>query len=191
MNDAQLRAAVRDRLMRRYGGRPDTLLVEELGLRHGTSRVDLALVNGRLEGFELKSDKDRLTRLARQANVYGGVLDRVTLIAGQRHVANAFDLIPAWWGVVSATRTKGDALRLILVRPAQENPRVDPLALAKLLWREEALGALERRGAAAGLLSARRAVLYERLSAMLTLTELKELVRSTLRSRTAWRSVGP
>lgn len=188
MNDAQLRAAVRDRLIRRYGGRPDTLLVEELGLRHGTSRVDLALVNGRLEGFELKSDRDRLTRLAWQADVYGGVLDRVTLIAGQRHLAHALDLVPAWWGVVSASRSAGDALRLVLVRPPQDNPGVDPLALAKLLWREEALQALHRRGAADGVRSARRSTLYERLATLLTLVELKELVRSTLRSRTAWRS---
>lgn len=191
MNDAQLRSAVRERLLRKYGGRPDTLLVEELGLRHGASRVDLALVNGCLEGFELKSDRDRLTRLARQADVYGTVLDRVTLVAGQRHVAHAFDLIPAWWGVVCVTRAKGDALRMILVRPAQENPGVDPLALAKLLWREEALRALARRGAAAGFLSARRSTLYERLSTILTLVELKGLVRSTLRGRTMWRSGAP
>jgi hypothetical protein len=187
MNDSEIRGAVRQRLVRRYGGRPDTLILEELGLRHGASRVDLALINGHLEGFELKSEQDRLDRLPSQAAAYNSVLDRVTLVAAERHLKHAVEIVPEWWGVVSAYTARGGTVRLAPVRPARANPGVEPLALAKLLWRGEALRALEERGRAEGLRTARRAALYERLAGSLTLRELRDLVRSTLRSRTGWR----
>jgi hypothetical protein len=187
MNDAILRAAVRKRLERKYGRNPDTLVLEELGLRHGKTRVDLAVVNGRLEGFELKSDKDRLTRLASQAAIYGDVLDRVTLVAGTRHVSHALDVIPVWWGVVSATQSQGTRIQFDLIRPAQRNNGVDPLSLAKLLWREEALRVLETRGVADGVRSAKRSVLYSRLASVVPLPELQQIVRTSLKNRKAWR----
>jgi hypothetical protein len=187
MNDLELRTAVRQRLIRRYGGIPDTLIIEELGLRHGTSRVDLALINGYLEGFELKSEQDRLDRLPRQVSVYNSVLDRVTLVAADRHLEDLAEMVPEWWGVMSASMTPGGRIRLVRQRNARINPAVDPLALAKLLWRQEALCALEERGQADGLRSASRAKLYQRLAASLTVRALRDLVRTTLRSRTGWR----
>ncbi len=98
MKDSDLRTALLRRLTRRHSRDAEALILQELGLRHGAARVDVAVVNGLLHGYELKSDSDSLGRLARPL-VYGSVLDRVTLVVGRRHVEEAVGMVPAWWGV--------------------------------------------------------------------------------------------
>jgi hypothetical protein len=112
MRDSDLRAALLRRLARRHSRDAETLILQELGLRHGAAHVDVAVVNGLLHGYELKSDSDSLGRLARQALVYGSVLDRVTLVVGRRHVEEAVGMVPAWWGVqVAEMGTKAEPSR--------------------------------------------------------------------------------
>lgn len=79
MNDHHLRQAVKRKVLARHAKDPDTRIVEELGLRHGLARVDIAVVNGIIYGYELKSDKDNLQRLPHQIEIYNSVLDKVTL----------------------------------------------------------------------------------------------------------------
>jgi len=67
MNDAQIRIATKRALFAQHMGDAETVILEELGIQHGLSRIDLAVVNGELNGFELKSDKDTLARLPEQA----------------------------------------------------------------------------------------------------------------------------
>jgi hypothetical protein len=86
MNDAQIRIATKQALFAQHLGEPDTVIFEELGVQHGLSRIDLAVVNGELHGFEFKSDKDTLARLPEQAESYGRVFDRVTLVVGESHL---------------------------------------------------------------------------------------------------------
>jgi hypothetical protein len=119
MNDADLRSAVKRKLLAKYAnGYPGTLVFEELGLRHGSGRIDLAVVNGTIHGFELKSDLDSLVRLPRQIQIYNSVLDKVTLIVRRRHVDEACELVPAWWGVKVATIGKRGGIRFSELRRA-------------------------------------------------------------------------
>lgn len=188
MDDRLLRAAVLGRLRAKYATHPNALVVEELGLRHGATRADIALINSRLEGFEIKGATDRLTRLPRQAAVYSSVFDRVTLIVAGRHAAAAVEIVPAWWGLVTAHAAGQHVFRLVERRTARPNPCADLLAIAKLLWRGEALALLETLGQSSGLRSARRGAIHERLATVLPPDQLKATVRQTLRSRTEWRS---
>jgi len=67
------------------------------------------------------------------------------------------------------------------------NPSPDPLAVAKLLWRDEAMEVLEKKGAAKGIRSKPRKYLYERLIVELALDDLRREVRERLLSRRNWR----
>lgn len=189
MNDADLRVAVIQQLDN-LPMAEDSVLIEELGLRHGAVRLDIAVVNGRLEGYELKSEQDSLRRLHRQAATYGEVLDRMTLVAASKHLDAARDLLPPWWGLVEACVVGGGVI-LTELREARENPNVEPAVLAKLLWRDEALEALEKAGNAQGLRSAKRSRIYARLTESLELEALRSLVRDRLRRRLGWRPDGP
>src|SRR3989442_15101479 len=103
MNEFQLRSAVKRKVLARYQNDPNTRILDELGLRHGAARVDIAVVNGIIHGFELKSDSDNLKRLPSQVQIYNSVLDKVTLVVGRRHASAAIALVPRWWGITIAT----------------------------------------------------------------------------------------
>ena len=96
IRDAEVRPALRAYLDQRQSAHPDTLVVEELGLCQGRARIDLATVSDVLHGYEIKSPRDRLTRLTSQAATYDRVFDRVTLVVGPQHVASALKLVPRW-----------------------------------------------------------------------------------------------
>src|SRR5262245_23419683 len=101
-NDSVIRRVLLRQLCEQYGSDPDTLIVQELGLRHGAARIDIAVVNGHLDGFELKSDCDRLDRLPSQREIYNSVFDHITLVAGTRHLETASNIVPDWWGIAVA-----------------------------------------------------------------------------------------
>ncbi len=190
MTDAAVRAALKEELYRRHAGDSETLIVEELGLRHGAARIDLAVINGRLLGIEIKSNSDSLQRLPKQAGIYNSVLDRVALVCGSRHMARALQLVPDWWGITLAESRSGGTIRLTPIRKPRDNPSLDPVAIARLLWREEALSALAGEGGDDGLRSKRRALIYAKLAEVISLDSLRARVRQQLRARSNWRSAG-
>ena len=188
MRDVDIRRQLRSDMERQHRGDPETLILDELGLCQGTARVDLAVVNGNLHGYEIKSERDTLTRLPSQREIYSRALDYVTVVVAETHAAKIAEAIPAWWGITTARATKRGAVRLTVVRPAAINPSVDAAALAQLLWREEALDELERRGLAGGFRSKPRAALWAHLAANLTIEELGDAVRGRLKQRLDWRA---
>jgi hypothetical protein len=186
LRDLDIRRALHQALQEEHLNEPDTLLVDELGLCQGLARVDLAVVNGSLNGFEIKSDADRLHRLARQRDAYGMVLDTVTLVTARRHLAEARAQLPSWWGLTVAAAANGK-VTLHTVRRARPNRNVQPEAVARLLWREEALALLEAHGHAAGMRSKPRAQLWAALARELEPPVLAEGVRAALKRRVGWR----
>jgi hypothetical protein len=188
MTDSDVRAVLKRKLIDQYGNDSATLILEEFALRHGAARVDLAVINGSLHGWEIKSDADSLSRLPSQAWTYNSVFDRVTLVAGERHVGKAKEMVPEWWGIMLAKRSRGGTIRLLRIREPNENPSPEPVAIAKLLWRDEALSLLVEVGAGAGLRASRRSIIYSRLAEAVDLDYLRARVRQRLRDRPDWRA---
>lgn len=185
MRDADVRIAVRSRLRSEHDGDTDTRIVEEMGIWNGAVRVDLAVINGEMAGYEIKSERDTLTRLPSQAALYNAVFDRVHLVAAEKHLDHARREIPRWWGIIAA-KSAGQLVTLKTVRAGRTNPAVDPLQLARLLWREEALAILESHNAARGVRSAPREKVAARLVETLNLADLGQAVRRGLKDREAW-----
>lgn len=167
-------------------------IIEELGIRHGAVRVDLALINGAIHGFELKSDKDTLNRLPFQMKVFNTVLDRVTLVVGKNHLYEAVNMVPDWWGIIVAKSWCGsEDVSFYTIREAGNNPDPKISAIAQLLWRQEALDILEELGYAEGVRSKDRKTIYSRLTEILDIESLRTEVRDHLCSRSNWRSGQP
>jgi hypothetical protein len=189
MRDIDVRRALRMEMTRRHKDESDTLMVEELGLCQGGARVDLAVVNGSLHGYEIKSARDTLTRLPAQSEIYNRSLEFVTIVAAQCHIVKIEKVVPSWWGIwcVSLDEHK---IQLNPLRESSPNPKINPFALAQLLWRDEALKVLINHGRATGLLSKPRTELWHRLSTEFSVDELGQIVRTCLRERgEAWRSL--
>ena len=106
-NDKIIRVALRnvlDKDLKEYraeSGYPAEIF-EELGVRHGAARIDIAVINGFMHGYEIKSDSDTLERLPGQMNEFNAVFDKMTLVVGKRHLYDAINIIPDWWGIIVA-----------------------------------------------------------------------------------------
>jgi hypothetical protein len=182
--DAEVRSALRSYVRAKHAAEPDTVVVEELGLCRGRVRIDLAVVNGLLHGFEIKSDKDCLRRLPTQAGLYSGVFDRLTLVSGDRHLTEAIGMVPSWWGVLRYD-PGADPLRFRIVRRGRRNPQRDPRLLVELLWLDEALSLLNARGAVRGVRGKPRSVVWDKICKHFDVNEIAATVRASLKVRAA------
>lgn len=189
MRDADIRRALREGPLAVYSRDPDTRIVEELGLLEGQSRIDVAVINGHLSGYEIKSARDTLERLPAQVDFYSRVFDFVTLVAHESHFLRGFEIIPKWWGISIAFHKQDDEVGIRDFRAPEENPAKDASALVRLLWRDEALELLRSLGQARGVASKPRDEIWARLALVLTLSELSSVVRERLKAREVWRAV--
>ncbi len=191
VRDREVRRALHQKVLMDHHGDSNTLVLDELGLRHGTCRVDIAVVNSFFHGYEIKSDADTLYRLPNQVSVYSLVFDRVTLVVGKTHIEKVNTAIPGWWGIKVVTVGPRGSINFETYRPVRMNPNIDPVALAELLWRSEAVRILQERGIPAGILRKPRAGLYQCLAETLSLEELRRVIRHYLKVRERWRDHSP
>jgi hypothetical protein len=178
--------AIRDALVVHLRGRRHRArFISEMGLNHGAARIDLAVIDVSLDGYEIKSSQDDLRRLEGQAIAYGQVFDRLTLVGTERHLEPAARVVPAWWGL-----TLVDVSRSVIepLRHAGRNPTADPASLVRLLWHSELEAVLEagtgRRPSGVS------AVLRQRLVAEMPPDEVRAVVRRCLTTRASWRAAG-
>ena len=150
MREADVRVAIHQHLRRRPGLRDDALIMAEFAAFFGDARVDIVLLDDVLHGFEIKSERDGLGRLIRQVDVYSRCLETVTLVVATRHLVRATALLPPFWGVMAAAMCPDGHIDLHIVREPLRNVALDPVGVARLLWRSEALACLADRGLATG-----------------------------------------
>lgn len=192
MRDADVRQAVMRSVLNEHLVKKDTLVVEELGIEHGSYRVDIAVVNGFLHGYELKSQSDNLLRLPAQAAAYSRTFDRVTLVVDDSHYKASLNIIPNWWGVKVASKGTLGAIKIETARPIEANPNVCLFTMAHLLWKSEAIEILDALGVEKKALRQNRASLYELLVSHHEPTKLRQTIRVYLKNRKNWRdSVQP
>ena len=191
-NDKMIRAALLKLLakeIRAYAsGETAARIFQEFGVRHGTTRIDVAVVNGILHGYEIKSDPDTLDRLPEQAKQFSSVFDKITLVVGKRHLYHALHIIPEWWGLKIAVIDEANQVVFHTIRGEIENVGQSALSLAKLLWRGEALTLLQEKDEAKGFKSKPRRFIYEKLVNSMDIDTLKNRVHVQLVSRQDWRS---
>lgn len=159
------------------------VVIEEVAVRGGACRVDLALINGLLHGYEIKSDLDGLGRLRTQAGVYSQVFDRMTLVVAPRHIANATAIVPQWWGVIGVAADRSGRVRFQTIRIPEDNPRVDAAALAEMLWREESWALLEEIAGKDTLRLRTRGELHALIARDVPLAQVRAAARRALVSR--------
>lgn len=190
MRDFDVRQALWRKVLADHIRDPRTRVVPELGVAYGEARVDIAVINGRIHGFEIKSDADTLARLPAQIEAYNRVFDRITLVTGRKHVGSLTTLIPDWWGIKIASVGVRNAVHFSDLRATSQNPGIEAVSLAALLWRDEALAILTRRGTK-GVKSKTRIQLASLLAQTLSLKELGFAVREAIKTREDWRSDAP
>lgn len=168
--------------------KPGTRIVNELVLLGGAARVDVAVINDSLSGYEIKSASDNLSRLPAQQAVYSRVFERMTLVADENHAEEAVGLVPPNWGLIVVGLRNGQPYANEIWPPIR-NHQLDCQALAQLLWREEALELMEYFGLARGMRNKRRRVICKSLASQLSIEEVRAFVCYKLRTRSGWRGL--
>jgi hypothetical protein len=176
-----------EKKLRVFLSAPDTIVIDELGLSHAKVRIDVAIINGCVHGYEIKSGLDTLERLPAQLGLYTQCLAKLTLICAQRHVDKASKAAPDWCGIWEAKKGPRGAMSFSTVRKAETNPNIDAVQLAHLLWRPEALALLAAFGVSANVSKMPRRELYEIIAARMSVKELTAAIRNAMQLRRAWR----
>jgi len=186
-NDIEIRTALHEKKLKAYRSAPNTIVVDELGLLHAKARIDIAVIDGSVHGYEIKSSLDTLNRLPAQLEFYAQCLEKLTIVCGSRHIERVDELAPKWCGILKAEKGDRGAIKFKTVRRAGLNTLVDPVQLAHLLWRSEAIALLSRFETNKRLLNKPRKDLYEALAAVMTVPQLTNAIREFMQVRRAWR----
>lgn len=68
--------------------------------RAGCSKADTVIFNGTSTVYEIKSERDSLTRLREQIASYSKVFARVNVIAGENHIESILNIVPEEVGIL-------------------------------------------------------------------------------------------
>lgn len=111
--------------------------------RVGSSKADIAIINGTSTVYEIKSDRDKLSRLESQIHAYRRVFARVNVITGEKHLHSVLCSMPDDVGVLVLTRQ----FKIKTIREAINAPeRVDSVAILESITRSEAIRILDMLG---------------------------------------------
>lgn len=156
---------------------PSAEAVYEFWVPRTYERADVAVIGPTMDGFEIKTERDNLKRLPRQAAAYSRLFDRCYVVLADRHVGEAIEMLPPWWGMILI---RGEAMPAFeRLREAGINHDVDPETLVRLLWRNEVYSVLCALGAPPEP-KAGRFRMWEELLDLADIDMLKSVVRQTL-----------
>ncbi len=178
--DVDIRKALLANLEVKYSDSSHDLIVEEFGCK--TARADVAVINGFLHAYEIKSDSDSLDRLPSQIDAYQGVFEYVTLICGRRLLERARTTIPKWWGLQRAEFRDGSVL-IHELRTAKPNPNQNAFAVARMLWKTEALAVLRRFGHRGVTSRCTADEIWNAVATHVPIAELTNEVRQAIKAR--------
>lgn len=184
LNDADVRELLMGELHLHYKNDPNTRIINELGINNGRSRVDIAVVNGIIHGYEIKSDLDTLDRLPRQMSYYNKLFERMTIVSSRKYYEQIRELVPIWWGIkiISADRT-----RLIEKRKGRKKGYQDIDTLLSLLWKKELEELIDVLKYPKKMKKLKKHQLLEMFSLEADVKVIQQHVYNSLKTRENWR----
>ncbi|MEX5898956.1 sce7726 family protein [Proteus vulgaris] len=117
-----------------YDFHSNDVMIDELCFYEKKNRADVVYANGRLTGFEIKSESDSLARWNKQHDAYLKLFDSVWLCCHHKHAVKALELSSKNIGILILDNYSKD---LTILREAKENKNIDKHEVISLLWRSE------------------------------------------------------
>lgn len=184
LGDCDIRPALKAQLIETFSG-TNTVIIDELPICWGDSRIDLAVINCSLHGYEIKSDRDTLDRISRQVEHNNKIFDYITLVCSSCLITTARKRIPECWGIQIPVKDESvpGGVRIETEREPKPNENVEIRNLVELTWKEEAIHILAERGLARGYRSRPRWDIWDHMVKMIGQNELKEAVLDCLKVR--------
>ena len=181
LRDPDIRVPL-DNWLRQKHAEEEACVIHELRIPRPSARIDIALVNGSLCGYEIKSDVDSLRRLRRQSHSFGHIFDRMFVVTTKRHLAEVRRSIPAWWGIMSPVLS-GERTEFRPVRKGRRNPKVHVASVLHILTRAELLDILRNIDPHGASTKLKRSELVDLICAGTSARAVKGEIRSALKRR--------
>ncbi|GAA4329567.1 hypothetical protein GCM10023149_34310 [Mucilaginibacter gynuensis] len=187
MKDIDIRQKLKDSKLIHFANDGSSKIVDEFSFPSTKSRIDVAVINCSLHGYEIKSASDTLRRLPNQLLGYSKILDYLHVVTEPKYVTQLEKIIPEWVGLIVCQETNGEII-FSDIKLAKANLNKEAFHIAKLLWREELLGVLKENNIK-HIKKHRNWLLCETLANNLELELISEIVRNKLKSRVDWKLV--
>jgi hypothetical protein len=187
MTDRVVRTAFHQTILKNSNEDRFSFVLNEFGLKNGTNRADIAVLNGKLIGYEIKTEKDTLTRLPSQVNAYNEVFDSVFLITTNKHLHKVKKIIPDWWGIYQIHQNNVFELSFSCHRKGKINREKNTYGIAQLLWKEELSDFLFNKFGLQINPRVNKHQMYEFIAAKCTPTEFGKVALAYLKKRSGWR----
>ncbi len=181
MNDFEIRRILHPYLCKTNKKQRDTIIIDEFNLCSGLARIDIAVINGVIHGYEIKSEEDTLNRLPNQIKYYNKSLEKISIVINPIHVEKVLHEVPEWWGIIIIENNLNE------FRTAEDNPEIESISLLQLLWKDELHSILEKYN-----------IMYKRdlnkkklgeiIACSLNTSIISQETRSLLKSRKNWRN---
>lgn len=97
--EARLKAAVIDRLYEKRFVDDTSVLISEMVVDNWSRRADVVLANGKLWGFEIKSEADSLSRLPGQIDTFSRTFEKLTIVVASKFESQAKAMLPEGVGL--------------------------------------------------------------------------------------------
>lgn len=163
------------------------LIVNEMAICRGISVADVAVVNGSLHCYEIKSSEDNLNRLNFQLKTYSNCFDYISVVTTKKHLDKVRILCPRSVGIYEAKEVSS-TVEFIQRRKAKKNNKVDSVSLLQLLWKEELIELVRTVNLKIAVKSKSKSYLWDVLATKINKPLLQEYVRSTLKARVGWKA---
>lgn len=115
LNEKDIKAGLIDYLLSKGFLHGNSVLINEMVVDNFRRRIDLAVANGKLHAYEIKSDKDSLYRLNGQVETYSKFFDKVTIVCSKKFVEKAKHSLPKSIEIIEVSK-KNSFLNFKLVR---------------------------------------------------------------------------
>lgn len=173
------------RLARRFKAYPVSM-IDELEVRGGSARIDIAFVGENLIGVEIKSPKDNLSRLERQSSHYAPYFDYLVLVVASRMVDSALKILPEHWGIIE-TVSKDSTMTFRQLRRPELNPERNSCDLLRFLWKDELLTLLGKGDCDPKRIKTSKISLRKQIIATLDPDSIRSSCIKVLTNRSNWR----
>jgi len=143
LRESEIKAALIDRLVER-GMLQNAVLINEMVVANWSRRVDLAIANGNLHAYEIKSDLDSLKRLDGQLDAYLARFDKTTVVCAPRFTTEVLRRTPTFVEVLEVGFVD-EEISFKVVRRGVLRPIQDKGILAAFLLKSELAALLKNQ----------------------------------------------
>jgi len=123
---------------------PKTTLLSEVRINNGLAIADLVSIGIKTTHcYEIKSDKDKITRVLEQSKSFDIVFNKISLITTLTQYKKALDIIPPYWGIIIVSNTPRNKVHYC--RKAVYSPNFSKQKALHTLWRDELLNIISMK----------------------------------------------